>query len=287
MNDGRPVDDAVLILGNGYLAGFLAPLTGNTVIAVSRRGRTDAGPARVTHVAADLFEPAQVPRWQRAARDKDRHGMAVYVLLPPSALGDRNVDTAMPGLVRAVDALQPSIIVVASSSGVYDGIDDDVVTPDTHAPGRTPRAARLLTIEQHWQAAAAPVCIVRLAGLYGPRRVIGLGALERGESLPGRADAWLNLIHAEDAATALHEAARRRLTSSLLLSDGHPCRRGDYYAAVAAARQLAPPHFDTQAPRRGGSRRIDPAASWAALALQPVYTDACATAAELARITRE
>lgn len=77
--------------------------------------------------------------------------------------------------------------------------------------------------------------ILRLAGIYGPGRLIArMEALKRGDPLPGNPDAWLNLIHVDDAVTTVLAAADRgRSGDTYLVCDDEPPMRRDYYAQLA------------------------------------------------------
>src|SRR5205823_1354742 len=78
--------------------------------------------------------------------------------------------------------------------------------------------------------------ILRLAGIYGPGRVVGrVEALRAGQVPEGNPDAWLNLIHVDDAVAAVLACDRRGAAgATYLVGDGHPCRRRDYYSLLTA-----------------------------------------------------
>lgn len=77
--------------------------------------------------------------------------------------------------------------------------------------------------------------ILRLAGIYGPGRLIArLDSLKRGDPLPGNADAWLNLIHVDDAVASILAAADRgRAGDTYLVCDDEPPTRRAYYEQLA------------------------------------------------------
>jgi nucleoside-diphosphate-sugar epimerase len=107
---------------------------------------------------------------------------------------------------------------------------------------------------------------VRLAGLYGPGRIVGMTTLLHGQGVGGDPEDLLNLIHVEDAAALLQAVAAADSSASIELgADGVPLRRRDYYEHLAM-RLGVPCRFgrgeDTVgfARRRSGSRAccIDP-----------------------------
>jgi nucleoside-diphosphate-sugar epimerase len=96
--------------------------------------------------------------------------------------------------------------------------------------------------------------ILRLTGIYGPDRVLTrVAALRDGLPLAGSPDAWLNLIHVDDAAAAVVAAARQPQPEPLyLVTDDRPCTRGEYYTELSRLVNAPPPTFDpAQVPRHG------------------------------------
>jgi nucleoside-diphosphate-sugar epimerase len=87
--------------------------------------------------------------------------------------------------------------------------------------------------------------ILRLAGIYGPGRLLTrIEQLRRGEPLSGNPDAWLNLIHVDDAVHAVLAAEQHGQSGeTYLVSDDRPVRRAEYYAALAASVGAPPPRF--------------------------------------------
>lgn len=88
--------------------------------------------------------------------------------------------------------------------------------------------------------------ILRLAGIYGPGRLLArVEQLRRGERLTGNPEAWLNLIHVEDAVQAVLAAETRGITGeTYLVCDDRPLRRREYYSALTEAVGAPPPQFE-------------------------------------------
>jgi nucleoside-diphosphate-sugar epimerase len=106
--------------------------------------------------------------------------------------------------------------------------------------------------------------ILRLAGIYGPERVPRAADLSAGRPIDAPAQGWLNLIHVDDAAQIVLRAESTAQTPCLLVvSDGHPVVRGDYYRELAKllaapAPQFRQPDPDSSAAQRAGSdKRVD------------------------------
>jgi nucleoside-diphosphate-sugar epimerase len=157
--------------------------------------------------------------------------------------------------------------VLASSSAVYGHQPHPPhprVAAESPALATHPRARLLLDGEQLWlhandSHAPAAFHVLRLAGLYGPGRVVGQHAIAQGHPLAGDPDAPLNLVHVDDAAAALLAMLdpATRPAPIELAADGHPLPRSAYYAALADHLDAPPPRRLT--PQQATQLGIDPA----------------------------
>lgn len=146
-------------------------------------------------------------------------------------------------------------LIYVSSTSVYgqdagEFVDEGSVAAPTEESGRICREAEQLVWEffpKNVQPDARGAVILRLAGIYGPGRLLTrVEQLRRGEPLSGNPDAWLNLIHVEDAVRAVVAAeSHAKPGETFVVSDGHPARRGDYYRALAEQVGAPPPQFQT------------------------------------------
>lgn len=268
---------SALVLGGGWLGALLVPLLARdrAVTVVTRGGSRHAAlrEAGATHCLS--FDLARDEAGEGISRVLPVTPNSAWLLLPPSALPEGDAGPAAVAALReALLALDVERAVMASSIGVYGDRDGGLVAADTPPVPHTAREHRLLALEEAWLGGGVRFRVARLAGLYGPGRVIGADTLRSGKAVPGAPDAWLNLVRGEDAAAALHaQAAADAGPRVALVSDGTPARRAAYYGTLAARLGLPAPRFDPDGARRGGSRRCDPAASWAALGLAPRYPD--------------
>jgi nucleoside-diphosphate-sugar epimerase len=151
--------------------------------------------------------------------------------------------------------------VYTSSSSVYgqcagEWVDEDSPCEPTQPGGQCCLAAEQLV----WQAlpggsAVPSATVLRLAGLYGPGRLLSrVESLQRGEPLAGNAEAWLNLIHVDDAVAAVLACEHRwQPGATHLVCDDRPVTRGEYYAALARHVGAPTPTFDDAQPARRGS----------------------------------
>lgn len=136
--------------------------------------------------------------------------------------------------------------VYVSSTSVYgqnagELVDESSATTPTEENGRiccdAEAAVRLLKAE---------AIILRLAGIYGPGRLLArVEQLRRGDRLTGNPDAWLNLIHVEDAVRAVLAAETRGVDgATYLVCDDQPLRRREYYSALAETVGAPTPQFE-------------------------------------------
>ena len=120
-------------------------------------------------------------------------------------------------------------LVVTSSTAVY-GDEEREVSRSSCVDTRTERASSLLQIENVWRSFYSATRVVRLAGLYGPGRIIGRTTVQSKEYIRGSGSAWLNLVRIEDAALAVHATMLSESPGKIfLISDGNPIMRSDYY----------------------------------------------------------
>ena len=101
--------------------------------------------------------------------------------------------------------------------------------------------------------------ILRLAGIYGPGRLLArVEQLRSGERLTGNPEAWLNLIHVDDAArTVLAAETRGVLGATYLVCDDQPLHRREYYAALAEKVGAPRPQFEELAADAPDRQRLN------------------------------
>lgn len=174
-------------------------------------------------------------------------------------------DVVVSGLAGALEVLADKtrrLIYISTSSvyGVSNGgwVDETTPTEPANESGR-------LALEAEGLVRASPLEAIqlRMTGIYGPGRLLRrIEQMAAREPIAGEGDAWLNLIHVDDAARAVELAADRLLgrldaaaqpDRTFLVSDDEPIRRRDYYARLARAARAPAPVFD---PGAGGSRII-------------------------------
>lgn len=261
--DAAKLAPTTLIMGCGFLGRPLA----KQLVAL---GKTVHGSTRSTDHAIDLaamgVHPALLSVTQKltfAALTPllDGRPLDVIYLIPPGKPDQHTSphDIVIGGITNTLASLRRANVrraILVSSTAVYGSPQTDTesnaqpqtpatritVTPQTPATPDNPRARLLLQGEDLWRQAGGQYHILRLCGLYGPRRIVGLSAIQQGAPIAGNPDALLNLIHVDDAVSLLlHILAADTLAPIELGSDTTPIPRQTYYNHLASLLQLPPP----------------------------------------------
>ena len=264
-----------LVVGCGYLGLRVARLwrnAGARVCAVTRsadRARALAAEG-LDPLVGDVTAPDGLP----ALPAVDTLFWAVGF---DRASGASYRDVHVGGLGRVLDAIPDTArVVFASSTGVW-GTDDGGIVDET-TPAHPAREAGRVLLEAedllHARVGDRGTAL-RFAGLYGPGRLPRLDDLKAGRPIAADPDSWLNLVHVDDAARiVVAVAAAPHARQLYVVSDGHPVRRRDWYAHLAARTGSPPPSFDTAAERtRGADKRVDPALLFRDIPLALAYPD--------------
>ena len=162
-------------------------------------------------------------------------------------------DVYVDGLNNVLTVIHDRIprLIYVSSSSVYGQDAGETVTESSPCEpikegGRICLAAEQLIHEFFPGTSSSRIAtILRLAGIYGPGRLIGrIDQLRQGRVISGRPDAWLNLIHVDDVVAALAQLATHPAASATyLLSDEFPVQRQAFYEALAELADAPPPAF--------------------------------------------
>ena len=257
---------ARLIIGGGYLGLRVArrwQALGEKVYVTTRSPERAAALAAEGFIPllADVTEPASLAGLPAAET-------ALFAVGFDRQAGRSIEEVYVGGFENVLDALpeETGRVIYISTTGVYgdaagDWVDEE--TPcDPQRPGGTASLAAEETLWRHPLAASG--MILRLAGIYGPGRIPNQAPLVAGEPIAVPTEGYLNLIHVEDAASAVLAAASADvpLPRQYLISDGHPVRREEYYAELARLlgapppRFIAPPSGDVRAARAAADKRI-------------------------------
>lgn len=111
----------------------------------------------------------------------------------------------LKGIQNYLEAIKknpkPFLIVYLSSTGVWRDQKGDLFDESVEPAPKSEKARILYEAEQQVLSSGLPAAVLRLSGIYGPKRN-RLDAFRKGE-WPQGADRWMNMIHVDDIAESL------------------------------------------------------------------------------------
>jgi nucleoside-diphosphate-sugar epimerase len=155
----------------------------------------------------------------------------------------------------------PRTVIYTSSTAVYGDHKGQWVDENSPCSPPSDTAAILLETENVLLSLTEyqwTVCLLRLAEIYGPGRELSQKVAQlSGKNAPGTGSQHTNMIHRDDAASAIEYALVHKLRGIYNLSDDdHPTRK-EFYAALAKQASLPAPSWDPSLPSmRLGDKRI-------------------------------
>ncbi len=245
-----------LVIGCGYLGQRVAAKwskAGDEVFALTR-SKQRAEEFR-THGWQPILGDVTQAETLRQLPDAD---VLLYAVGFDRTTGHSQREIYVEGLKTALDVLANRVgkWLYVSSTSVYgqqngERIDETSPAKPTRGNGQICREAEQ-QIEQQFQSTGRHFNILRLAGIYGPGRLLRrLSDLKAGLPIQGDPAGWLNLIHVEDAAeTILACEQQGRAGEIYLVSDDRPVSRREYYALLAELAGVELPAFAASAESR-------------------------------------
>jgi nucleoside-diphosphate-sugar epimerase len=250
-----------LIVGCGYLGSRVARLWrqhGDHVAVVTRSAQRadELQQDGYFSVVADVTDAASLG----SIRSLGEIDTVLYAVGFDRTASKSRQEVYVEGLRNLLDAMPPTFqrLIYIGTTSVYgqtDGgwIDEESPCQPASDGGRASLAAESV-LRGH--SIAARSTVLRLAGIYGPRRIPRREELVAGKPLPADPDAYLNLIHVDDAARViLAVAAQIEPPRTYLLSDGNPVLRRAYYAEAARLLGAPSPEFATDDERSSSDAR--------------------------------
>jgi nucleoside-diphosphate-sugar epimerase len=241
------VSDSVekLIVGCGYLGRRVALewLRQERAVAALTRSPENARELERLGMGAilgDVTNPASLAELPAA-------GTLLYAVGFDRTAGHARRTVSVNGLESVLRALAPRIcrLVYVSSTSVYgqsagEWVDETSPTEPVQARGQVS-----LEAERVVRQCVPQAVVLRLAGIYGPGRLLRrIEEVRSGASIAGNPDAWLNLIHVDDAVTAVLAAEEHGSPgATYVVCDDGPLRRREYYELLSRAVGAPPPTF--------------------------------------------
>jgi nucleoside-diphosphate-sugar epimerase len=169
------------------------------------------------------------------------------------------------GLENVLKNLSEDIgqLIYVSSTGVYGDFGGEWVDESSPTDPQRDGGKACLEAEQLLQSSrfSDRATVLRMSGLYGNERVPTKSAVESKQWNKLSATGYLNLIHVDDAVSAVCIAADQNLVDeTFLVSDSNPTLRREYYQFLADKFELGPIPWANVAPdpnsRGSSSKRI-------------------------------
>ena len=257
-----------LIVGCGYTGRRLARRLaedGHRVAGTTR------DPDRATRLAEAGIRPLLVDlASEEGPRKLEAESPDVCFHLAPPAEG-RGGGPAVEAVIRALRRAPLEAFVYGSSTSVYgdrggDRVDETTVPEPDSSTGRARLEAERTVLRCGWEWDCRPR-IGRIAGIYGPDRVL-LDAIRSGRyHVVEGLESWTNRIHVDDLAAGLAAIGERGENGRVYdLADGHPHRSEDFAGLVAELAGLELPRIGREAARerysearwarKAGSKRV-------------------------------
>jgi nucleoside-diphosphate-sugar epimerase len=165
------------------------------------------------------------------------------------------------GLRHFLDTLSVPIprFVYISSTSAYGRADGSWIAEDDSAEPTTDSGR--VVVEAERIARDHGAIVLRLAGLYGPGRIIRRAAILAGEAIPGDPEKRINLVHVDDATSAVVAALDHGTPGRIYnVADDRPIPRAELYGITARLFGGPPPRFvppaEEEADRLIANRRM-------------------------------
>jgi nucleoside-diphosphate-sugar epimerase len=279
-----------LIVGCGYLGCRIAKHWIDARQSVYAMTRSNARAEMLKQqgiepIIADITQPATLGRLPEA-------DTVLFSVGYDAKSGRSRREYYVNGLQAVLEALSHKIerFIFISSTSVYgqtngQWVDENsICLPTTESGLAYLEAENVLTSSQFCSNAI----ILRLAGIYGPDRMARrTKELLAGEPVVAYKEAYLNLIHVDDAATiAIKAALMAKPPVTYIVADGHPVKYCDYLAYIAklAGSQdpqiIEPSSSKPVQARRLTNKRLSNAKMISELSIQlkfPSYTEGLAS----------
>ena len=193
----------------------------------------------------------------------------------------------MKSILKWAGLQHPANFVYTGSTSVYPQTDGQTVDEKSSTEGTSESGSILLETEELLMEYSPfkNAAILRLGGLYGPNRHYLLNMLREGiTEIPGRGDLQLNLLHLEDAASAVFAALGQSTGKQKYnVTDGNPVEKQKLVIWLAQQLGCAAPSFNPESqPKRSPirrasgvipSRKVDTSKIRASLGWTPEFPD--------------
>jgi nucleoside-diphosphate-sugar epimerase len=244
-----------LIIGCGYLGQRVARrwiAQGETVVALTRSAERarDIRASGIEPIIGDVTDSASLAELSEVET-------ALYAVGLDRDSGKSMREVYVGGLENVLRHTAGKVgrFLYISSTSVYGQNSGEWVDESSECRPESENGKVCLEAESLLRSRIPEANILRLAGIYGPGRLVArVAALRAGLILDGNPDAWLNLIHVDDAVVAILACERLGTPgATYLVCDDQPLRRLEYYQLLASLIGASEPRSGVFPPSaRGG-----------------------------------
>ncbi|MCA9040169.1 MAG: SDR family oxidoreductase [Planctomycetaceae bacterium] len=186
------------------------------------------------------------------------YGTILYAVGYDRSAGPSKQEVYLDGLQNVLELVRSRCqrFLYISSTSVYGISDGSWVDEQSPTQPETESGEICLQAEERvrssFSGSSASCSIIRLAGIYGPDRLLRkVEMLRENTPIPGNPEAWLNLIHVEDAARVVLAVEDVETPAPLYLTaDDRPPTREEYYRELARLVGTEEPQFDDSTPAK-------------------------------------
>ncbi|MGE5193458.1 MAG: SDR family oxidoreductase [Deltaproteobacteria bacterium] len=225
-----------LIIGCGYLGGRVARrwiAQGDTVFSLTRSADRAAEfrKSGIEPVVGNVTDPASLATLPEV-------DTILYAVGLDRGSAQSQRDVYVGGLGNVLNRVAGKFrrFLHTSSTSVYGQNTGEWVDESSECRPERENGKVCLEAEQLLRSRIPASNILRLAGIYGSSRLAArIAELRAGLVLEGNPDAWLNLVHVDDAVAAILACERRGAPgATYLVCDDQPIRRMEYYKLLAS-----------------------------------------------------
>ena len=166
-------------------------------------------------------------------------GAKVYYLVPPQPEGEEDLRSRNIISQLKIQRVQPSKVVLISTTGVYGDCGGEWVTEETPTKPQTERGRRRLHAEHFWRSWSIEQSIalntLRVPGIYANSRIPRARIARQTPVVRSEECGFTNRVHADDLARIAIAAMQKEIAGEVFnCSDGAPGKVSDYLQAAAA-----------------------------------------------------
>ena len=264
--DTRILKKSVIIFGCGYIGSELAKVClgkGWSVTALTRNLETSD---KIRQMGVQVYTgKLESDSWWEKITGSYDFVINTVGAASPSVQGYEQsylhgMRSILGWIVKGGRSLQS--LLFTSSSSVYPQADGSLVNEESSTKGVPERGRILLAAENECLSGIPQIAfkrnVIRFSGLYGPGRHLLVDKIREGEPMGGCPDRYLNLLHRDDAVSAILSVLNSAGGSGIFNAcDGQHATRGQIARWVANRLGVPAPVFTGTGSDRGGNRRVD------------------------------